>query len=500
MNRCDGATGNCVSDPKVCEDDGNPCTRDLCDPQTGDCIHQAKADGTPCADDGNECTNDVCQNGTCVHPAKADGAPCPDDGDPCTDDVCENGECEHSHEPDRDGDDVRDDCDNCPDDYNPDQADTDGDGKGDVCDCDLTVDVLAARFATGRLERWPDGLVLCPPPGGWHWTTTEGAIAPVVSGFDDHCSVLAMVRVLSATVGCGSAVEVAAVVGGVRIAVGSLGLAGGGYPVDVQVYLDSDGADPLPGSDAVGTLPGVVAFEWCANASGSGGQQCQNFGQAAATKWYVMPNRHPALPAGEERYDFGLDKVVAYASGQSSASAVAGAANSGIAVEVWYNPGCDHLDPQTDHPLIVYAHGEAVCMFNAMLLAYLAHAAGINGSPRYLWGGALTDRVDFYQYALPGNWVSFRAVAQQYEGAPENPHFKYHAQATIAGAWYDPSYGTVGLVSFSEVCPPYSELDGEAHYPPVPGETLRTPVQQQGDRWPPTGSPWYMLVPYTCPH
>ncbi len=44
---------------------------------------------------------------------------------------------------DSDGDGIPDDDDNCPDDYNPDQEDTDGDGIGDACDDDLDGDDIA---------------------------------------------------------------------------------------------------------------------------------------------------------------------------------------------------------------------------------------------------------------------------------------------------------------------------------------------------------------------
>ena len=37
---------------------------------------------------------------------------------------------------DSDNDGVGDECDNCPNDYNPDQNDNDGDGVGDLCDDD----------------------------------------------------------------------------------------------------------------------------------------------------------------------------------------------------------------------------------------------------------------------------------------------------------------------------------------------------------------------------
>ena len=56
--------GKCVGKPKACND-GNPCTADSCDPDTGQCRSVRLEDGTPC-DDGDSLTeNDACTNGVC---------------------------------------------------------------------------------------------------------------------------------------------------------------------------------------------------------------------------------------------------------------------------------------------------------------------------------------------------------------------------------------------------------------------------------------------------
>ena len=89
--------------PKNC-DDGDPCTLDECNPQTGECEH------TSICDDGNECTNDYCDpvSGQCQHiPIMLDrchecidgeivSKDC-DDGDSCTNDYCDpvTGECQN---------------------------------------------------------------------------------------------------------------------------------------------------------------------------------------------------------------------------------------------------------------------------------------------------------------------------------------------------------------------------------------------------------------------
>ena len=96
-NLCNGAercdAGVCVAAPPLVCDDGDPCTRDFCDPAAG-CVHaedacasdcSAAPDGTRCAD-GTVCTRgDACAGGVCV-PGPA--VTC-DDGDACTEEHCD---------------------------------------------------------------------------------------------------------------------------------------------------------------------------------------------------------------------------------------------------------------------------------------------------------------------------------------------------------------------------------------------------------------------------
>ncbi len=87
--QCNGGTCH-AGTPIVCAD-GNPCTNDLCDPQTGLC--QFLMTTTPC-DDGNACTSgDLCAGGACLPGASKS---C-DDGSPCTADSCDGttGGCVH---------------------------------------------------------------------------------------------------------------------------------------------------------------------------------------------------------------------------------------------------------------------------------------------------------------------------------------------------------------------------------------------------------------------
>ena len=117
-----GARGQCAAG--VCEaptgeagdcDDGNPCTVDVCVPESG-CGYQAVEDGRPC-DDANECTaEDQCAVGVCL------GSPI----DGCEENRCGNEEC---------GDEES--CDSCPEDCGPCDAPGCGDG---ICADDESPD------------------------------------------------------------------------------------------------------------------------------------------------------------------------------------------------------------------------------------------------------------------------------------------------------------------------------------------------------------------------
>ncbi|HKY35080.1 MAG TPA: carboxypeptidase regulatory-like domain-containing protein, partial [Polyangiaceae bacterium] len=85
ISRCDGL-GVCVPGAAPPLDDGNPCTTDACDPQTG-VSHNPVVAGTSCDTD-----NDVCNGGaTCDGAGVCHPSPTPtlDDGNPCTADGCD---------------------------------------------------------------------------------------------------------------------------------------------------------------------------------------------------------------------------------------------------------------------------------------------------------------------------------------------------------------------------------------------------------------------------
>jgi len=80
--RCVG--GSCTSSPRNCND-GNPCTADSCNPSAG-CLNVALLDGTSCSD-GQACDGlETCASGTC----RAGTPPSCDDHNFCTTDSCDN--------------------------------------------------------------------------------------------------------------------------------------------------------------------------------------------------------------------------------------------------------------------------------------------------------------------------------------------------------------------------------------------------------------------------
>ncbi len=141
VDSCDAATAQCVNTPIDCTDtdhDGYPDVVDNCD----NTPPGLAVDATGCAcgeaghvscDDGNACTTDSCdvQTGACVH----DTVVC-DDHDPCTADSCDDQTgCVYAPSSDADGDGQCDLLDVCPHVPNADPTDANGDGIGDACEC-----------------------------------------------------------------------------------------------------------------------------------------------------------------------------------------------------------------------------------------------------------------------------------------------------------------------------------------------------------------------------
>ena len=453
----DGCSGGGCHNDRINCDDGDPCTVDSC--AGGSCVNTRKN-----CDDGNPCTVDSCVGGNCVHTAKN----C-DDGDPCTEDCCDagTGQCQHSHEPDRDNDGIRDDCDNCPDTpnpdqadadgdgvgdacdncatvYNPDQADSDGDGVGDACECTVALALVAVRFDSGRLEHWPVGAVLSPPPGGWHWTADDGAVSPVVSGFGSGLAMQVRLEVQAARRSC-TCVAIRGLVGPAVVGATTVCIEPNAVPYTLDV--DIGYPEPLPNMDRIADRADVVQFEYALDDP----NEWTGFGFAWPTHWYLMPSQDGLLPAAPDdyRYDRGLEKVVQYAGGLSSESAIANAVNRGIAQELCYDPGRTDPVPPFQHILDVYDWGRAQCSGNAKLFQYLLRTSGLQAGVIYTWAGLAEDRVDYWFLIRDAQGrtgpVSFQLSASRNDCARPNPHFTFHALADAAGTIWDSSYGSTGV-------------------------------------------------------
>jgi hypothetical protein len=212
------AGSGCV-DVKILDcDDGNDCTNDGCDFQTG-CFHKPVEDGVGC-DDGDECTDgDGCAGGICIgtpkkcvddnvcttdscdaatgickFPATGDGGAC-DDGDPCTlGGKCQQGKCI----PDANGADS--DCKS--------DSDWDNDGTANALDlCPFSFDPAGNPDENGipgpdACEKLSDhGTFSCnrslhfDQGGGWskYRRTSEPVELPLLNGYVDD-SVLKLMR------------------------------------------------------------------------------------------------------------------------------------------------------------------------------------------------------------------------------------------------------------------------------------------------------------------
>lgn len=86
MDTC--VEGVCLGESRIC-DDGDVCTDDFCDARQG-CIHVE----TQSCDDGNPCTLDICRaEGGCDNPVVDDGTPCNDNQQCTVADICVAGRC-----------------------------------------------------------------------------------------------------------------------------------------------------------------------------------------------------------------------------------------------------------------------------------------------------------------------------------------------------------------------------------------------------------------------
>jgi hypothetical protein len=171
-------------DPTNDDTDGDGIPNYLDEDDDGDgmtsCAEDRDGDGDPTNDDsdgdGIPDYLELDSDGDCDLRAEVPAIMCNDTDDACpterevVNDYMDEDGCP---EPDRDGDGIPDDVDNCPDHPNPDQPDLDGDGLGDECDDDIDGDglpnaceVVASSCPRTCMELCHPSLPTCTGCGG----------------------------------------------------------------------------------------------------------------------------------------------------------------------------------------------------------------------------------------------------------------------------------------------------------------------------------------------
>jgi hypothetical protein len=420
-------------------------------------------DGVPNGQDGDVDGDGISngQDGDVDGDGTPNGSDSDIDGDGLTngqDDDMDGDGLSNGDDDDDDGDGI-DDSDDDDDDADGEDDDGEGGGSGEPGDCTISVCLDAVLFLTGPITRWPDGAQLAPPPGGWHWTDSAGAVAPAVSGFGDYAPMLVGVWVQSASAACGAqTVAINAYLGPAKLAGATFELYPEACPYWIELTLPP--IDRLPNADAVRTLSGPVEFEWCVAEGANGQPYCEVFGTAFPSQWYIVPSQDGLVPAAE-RYDLGLNKVVQYARGASSEASIARRVNAGIAAELCYNPG-----QYPDYHILncYFWPGGVQCNAHADLLIYLCGTPGISASRLCTWGGSSPEWIDRYypQGHLGDDWarVSLRLRAPRNDVAEENPHFYHHVVTEVAGITCDPSYGATWLPEGSSCYQAWTQQTG----------------------------------------
>jgi len=98
------ASGKCLTSGKCscsasmgCTKPANRCKHTTCDVATKRCVTSNTSQGTACPDDGNPCTKNICDgSGHCTHPNKTNGITCSTcQTGPC---ACQDGTCQTNPE------------------------------------------------------------------------------------------------------------------------------------------------------------------------------------------------------------------------------------------------------------------------------------------------------------------------------------------------------------------------------------------------------------------
>ncbi|NPV45893.1 MAG: hypothetical protein HPY69_02955 [Armatimonadetes bacterium] len=210
------------------------------------------------------------------------------------------------------------------------------------------------------------------------------------------------------------------------------------------------GGSPVPDSNGVKTLTLNMKWEW----SIDDGTSWASAGSISTIKMHYTE----ATPLDvDDLYDLALDKACGYVNGDAD---ICGKISAGIDDDVWYDPG----SPACNHTLDIYNTPSAgyMCCCHALLFPRLTRAIGVDATAKYLWGGHSATQACWFLVGT-GGAATFRITRPSHEGSTEaNPHFNWHAEVVSSGTYYDPSNGTTGLPSVSEMAPAHTPFAAAA--------------------------------------
>ena len=159
------------------------------------------------------------------------------------------------------------------------------------------------------------------------------------------------------------------------------------------------------------------------------------------TMYWVYDTPHAAT-----LYDLALSKACGYqGGGTADLATVLSNICTGMDGNISYWPyGC------TSHTLDLFSRGYGQCCCHATVFELLAESVcSTDAVATYIWGGHSSSYLCKYTYS---GWTgpSFRVLKPAHDDAEANPHFKYHVETLANGTYYDPSYGSTGLIELNE--------------------------------------------------
>jgi hypothetical protein len=301
---------------------------------------------------------------------------------------------------------------------------------------DVTLDIIELGFKKDhKIAKWPSGVVIDPADTEPVWKKTGNPNDPVCYTKNTMPSMFAKFEVKNPVSGAFNVQIQAKVAGKVIASAASVPMSGATVSAP-----DVAGVLAIPQSDAVKKLQPNIVWEFSFD-----GTHWITAGTSGPINSYFVE----ATPLESPLYDLALQKATGYVNGDTD---ISGKVCSGISTDMQ-----SRYDPEHDvrgHPLHVYTDGRAQCSNMAALMRCLLRSVGKDATLTYTWSGSTALDVMFFRYpsGTPTAWwgPSFKATLPQKDSALANPCFTFHCVANVGGTYYDPSYGTVGLVAFTQ--------------------------------------------------